>query len=141
MTESQTELALDMGDIIGGLPSHGYVVISNVPRGSRLSQGYESGNNTWTLMVDELPGLKFLPGPVRGIVSLKAQIFDPAAGGVAQTTRELPLVLHTDDALHRHAPENKVEARNRKTVSIRKDPEQQGRTAHASGEVREGPNA
>jgi hypothetical protein len=43
---------------------------------SRLSHGYDGGDNTWTLMVDELPGLKFLPGPVRGIVSLRAQIFD-----------------------------------------------------------------
>jgi hypothetical protein len=76
MNEYQAELALDLSNIIGGLPSHGYVVISNLPRGSRLSHGYDGGDNTWTLMVDELPGLKFLPGPVRGIVSLRAQIFD-----------------------------------------------------------------
>ena len=141
MTGDQAELALDLGDIIGRLPSHGYVVISNLPRGSRLSQGYDSGDNTWTLMVDELPGLKFLPGPARGIVSLKAQIFDPAAGGVVQTKRELPLILHTDDAIHRRAPETKVDARNTTAPSIRKGAKKHGGTAHMSGEARENPNA
>ena len=85
MIQDQPELALDLSNILGGLPSHGYVVISNLPRGSRLSHGYDSGDDTWTLMVDELPGLKFLPGPVRGIVSLRAQIFVPTAGGVIST--------------------------------------------------------
>ncbi len=140
MIEDQAELALDLSNMIGGLPLHGYVVISNMPCGSRLSHGYDSGDNTWTLMVDDLPGLKFLPGPVRGIVSLRAQIFDPAASGVGQTTKELPLVLHTADASQFRAPENKVEAGNTTAASIRKDAKQGG-TGHTSAEARENPNA
>ena len=116
MIEDKPELALDLSNIIGGLPSHGYVVISNLPRGSRLSHGYDSGDDTWTLMVDELPGLKFLPGPVRGIVSLRAQIFDPMAGGVGQTKKEFPLVLHMADASP--MPENKIQARNPTTAPL-----------------------
>jgi hypothetical protein len=132
MIEDQPELALDLSNIIGGLPSHGYVVISNLPRGSRLSHGYDSGDDTWTLMVDELPGLKFLPGPVRGIVSLRAQIFDPTAGGGGQTKKEFPLVLHMADASP--MPEDKIQARNPTTVPIRKDEQRQrGTSAEAQG--------
>ena len=136
MIEDQPELALDLSNIIGGLPSHGYVVISNLPRGSRLSHGYDSGDDTWTLMVDELPGLKFLPGPVRGIVSLRAQIFDPTAGGVGQTKRDLPLVLHMADASP--MPENKTQVRNPTTAPIREDEHQK---CGASAELRENPYA
>ena len=136
MIEDQPELALDLSNIIGGLPSHGYVVISNLPRGTRLSHGYDSGDDTWTLMVDELPGLKFLPGPVRGIVSLRAQIFDPTAGGVGQTKRDLPLVLHMADASP--MPENKTQVRNPTTAPIREDEHQK---CGASAELRENPYA
>ena len=140
MVEDQAELALDLSNIIGGLPPHGYVVISNLPRGSRLSHGYDSGDNTWTLMVDDLPGLKFLPGRVRGIVSLRAQIFDPVAGGVVQIKREIPLVLHMADASQRHALESKDEARNTAAAPIRKEANKQGGTAPTCGEAWEIPN-
>ena len=135
MIQDQPELALDLSNILGGLPSHGYVVISNLPRGSRLSHGYDSGDDTWTLMVDELPGLKFLPGPVRGIVSLRAQIFVPTAGGVGQTKKEFPLVLHMADASP--MPENS-QARNPTTAPIREGEQKQGGT---SAEAREDRNA
>ena len=83
-------------------------------------------------MVDELPGLKFLPGPARGIVSLRAQIFDPAAGGIAQTKRELPLVLHMADA----APKSEVGAWNTTAAPPWKDANKQGGAVHMSGEAR-----
>jgi hypothetical protein len=97
MIEERSELALDLSNLIRGLPSHGYVVISDLPHGSRLSHGFDGGDNTWTLMADELPGLKFLPGPARGLVSLKAQIFDPTSG-LGQTKKEFPLILHMAEA-------------------------------------------
>ncbi|HXV25368.1 MAG TPA: hypothetical protein VED46_14035 [Alphaproteobacteria bacterium] len=140
MIDDKTELALDLSNIIGGLPSQGYVVISNLPRGSRLSHGYDSGDNTWTLMVDELPGLKFLPGPVRGVVSLKAQIFDPTIGGVGQTRKEFPLVLHTDDAFPWCETESKVGARNTTAPAVRKAENRHGEAAQASAEARVNPN-
>ena len=50
------------------------------------------------MFCDEISGLKFLPGDIRGVVSLNALIFslDPGANRAA---RQLPLVLHTDDAV------------------------------------------
>lgn len=141
MIEDKAELALDLSNIIGGLPSHGYVVISNLPRGSRLSHGYDSGDNTWTLMVDDLPGLKFLPGPVRGLVSLRAQIFDQVAGEVRQTRKELPLVLHMDDASEWCETETRGEARNSTAAPTWTDANKQSGSTHASSEARETPKA
>src|SRR5262245_32824978 len=80
------------------MPSHDYLIISNLPKGSRLTHGYDNGDGTWTLMSDELAELKFLSGPVRGVVSLKAQIFSlDGSNRSAKAKRQIPLVLHTDD--------------------------------------------
>jgi hypothetical protein len=61
-------------------------------------------------MADELSGLKFLPGPARGVVALKAQIFDPTSGGLEKTKKEFPLILHMAEA--GHAPESKAPAKS-----------------------------
>jgi hypothetical protein len=102
------ELAIDLSHIIGKVPSDGYLIITGLPDGARLSNGHDNGDTTWTLMFDELPNLKFLPGPVRGVVSLKAEIFarERAASKSSQLRRHVPLVLHTDDAV-RCAPADK----------------------------------
>lgn len=108
------ELAIDLGNIIGGLPSHGYLIIGDLPDGSRLSHGHDNGDKTWTLMFDELAGLKFLPGPARGIVSLKTQIFslDPGARRSPHTTRQRPLIVHTDDGFLWSPPEPELAAKS-----------------------------
>ena len=53
---SQAELAIDLSNIIGRLPSRGYLIISDLPDGARLSNGHDNGDTTWTLMFDELSG-------------------------------------------------------------------------------------
>jgi hypothetical protein len=94
-----TELAIDLGNMIAGLPGQGYLIIGGLPPGSRLSHGYENGDGTWTLLSDDLAELKFLPGPIRGVVSLKAEVFTSGTDNEAQKRRRIPLILHTDDAV------------------------------------------
>ena len=94
------DLEIELGRILGGLPGQGYLIIGDLPDGSRLSHGHDNRDRTWTLMFDEVAGLKFLPGPVRGVISLKAEIFTFGAGTAhAQRTRRIPLILHTDDGI------------------------------------------
>ena len=92
------ELAIDLSRLVGKLPADGYLILTDVPEGARLSHGHDNGDKTWTVFCDEISGLKFLPGDLRGVVSLNALIFslDPGANRAA---RQLPLVLHTDDAV------------------------------------------
>jgi hypothetical protein len=94
----QQELAIDLSRLVGKLPADGYLILTDMPDGARLSQGHDNGDKTWTVFCDEIPGLKFLPGGLRGVVSLNALVFslDPGANRAA---RQLPLVLHTDDAV------------------------------------------
>jgi hypothetical protein len=95
---NQQELAIDLSHLVGKLPADGYLILTDMPDGARLSHGHDNGDKTWTVFCDEIPGLKFLPGDMRGIVSLNALIFslDPGANRAA---RQLPMVLHTDDAV------------------------------------------
>jgi hypothetical protein len=94
-----TELAIELENMIAGLPGQGYLIIGGLPPGSRLSHGYENGDGTWTLLFDDLAELKFLPGPIRGVVSLKAEVFTSGTDAKAQKRRRIPLILHTDDAV------------------------------------------
>jgi hypothetical protein len=93
------ELAIDLGNMIAGLPDQGYLIIGGLPPESRLSHGYENGDGTWTLLPDDIAELKFLPGPVRGVVSLRAEVLTSGTGNESQKCRRIPLILHTDDAL------------------------------------------
>jgi hypothetical protein len=94
------DLAIELGPLLGGLPGQGYLIIGDLPDGSRLSQGHDNGDRTWTLMFDEVAELKFLSGPVRGVTSLKAEIFNFEPGTTqAQRKRRIPLILHTDDGI------------------------------------------
>jgi hypothetical protein len=80
------------------MQSHDYLVISKLPKEARLSQGYDNGDGSWTLMSDELADLKFLAGPMRGVISLKAQIFSrDSLEWSVKAKRQFPLILHTDD--------------------------------------------
>jgi hypothetical protein len=96
----QAQLAIDLSNFISGVPFRDYLIISGLPEGSRLSHGHDNGDSTWILMSDELADLKFLPGPVRGVVSLKAQIFRlEGPNRLAQMKRQISLVLHTADGV------------------------------------------
>ena len=94
------DLAIELGPILGGLPGQGYLIIGDLPDGSRLSHGHDNGDRTWTLMFDEVAELNFLSGSVRGVISLKAEIFNFEPGTThAQRKRRIPLILHTDDGI------------------------------------------
>jgi hypothetical protein len=95
---SRRELAIDLSHIVGKLPSDGYLIITDLPAGARLSQGHDNGDRTWTVFFDEVAGLKFLPGELRGVVSLNALIFNLEPGS-KKLARQIPLVLHTDDGV------------------------------------------
>jgi hypothetical protein len=95
---SRRELAIDLSHIVGKLPSDGYLIITDLPAGARLSQGHDNGDRTWTVFFDEVAGLKFLPGELRGVVSLSALIFNLEPGS-KKSARQIPLVLHTDDGV------------------------------------------
>ena len=92
------ELAIDLSRLVGKLPVDGYLIVTDIPDGARLSHGHDNGDRTWTVFCDEIAGLKFLPGDLRGVVSLNALVFslDP---GATRAPRQVPLVLHTDDAV------------------------------------------
>src|SRR5262249_24269483 len=69
-------------------------------------------------MSDELAELKFLSGPGRGIVSLKAQIFSlDGPNRSAKAKRQIPLVLHTDDGTPWTPPEQGIGIRLRAEAS------------------------
>ena len=61
-----TELAIELGPILGGPPGQGYLIIGDLPDGSRLSHGHDNGDRTWTLMFDEVAELRAtnIPNPV-----------------------------------------------------------------------------
>ena len=52
------DLAIELGPILGGLSGQGYVIIGDLPDGSRLSHGHDNGDRTWTLMFDEVAELR-----------------------------------------------------------------------------------
>jgi hypothetical protein len=57
----QQELAIDLSRLVGKLPADGYLILTDMPDGARLSQGHDNGDKTWTVFCDEIPGLKFCP--------------------------------------------------------------------------------
>jgi hypothetical protein len=95
----QPELAIDLGKLVSGMQTDDYLVISNLPKEAQLSHGYDNGDGSWTLMSDELADLKLLARSMRGVISLKAQIFsrDNLECSV-KAKRQFPLILHSDEA-------------------------------------------
>ena len=129
----QPELAIDLGKLVSGMQSHDYLIISDVPKPARLTHGYDNGDSSWTVMSDELADLKFLAGPMRGVISLKAQIFSRDTSQLSlKAKRQFPLILHTDDGTPRppmhHGPVTLMEGS--KASALAKPEISLNRTSH-----------
>jgi hypothetical protein len=80
-------LALDGTD---GVPDRSIIIVKGLPPGSKLSDGYSSGNTEWRLKPDEIGDLHLVVTPAAiGESTLLVQLVAPDASTIATTSTTL----------------------------------------------------